>query len=165
METRVDRKERLASGVVESDDIKAFYATANRLRAMWGRIASVRLPLSEVALDTLLTAKEEAQQVVDAASSGEDIIRTLMLEARDVSDPLLVPIVSKDGSLTGNYAAGLDTHAKQFTVEHKQRATVKVDEMLTALVRDGLLTSEQASVYKAAHTTHTEFDTVAFRAR
>lgn len=164
-ETRVDRKARLVAGVVESDDLKAFYNTANRLRAMWGRLASVRLPLSEVSLDYLLTAKEEAQSVVDAAEVGEDIIRGLVLGARTASDPLLVPIVDKMGAPTGNFSLGLDTHPKQFTVEHKERATVKVDAMLAALVRDGLLTHEQATVYKDAHTTHTEFDTVAFRPR
>lgn len=165
METRDDRKERLASGLVEADDIKAFYATANRLRSMWSRIASVRLPFTEVALDTLLTAKEEAQNVVDAAQSGEKVIRALMLNARDASDPLLVPIIGKDGYPTGNFSIGLDTHEKHFTVEHRERDTVDVDAMLTALVRDGLLTTEQVSVYKAAHSKHTEYDAVSFRAR
>lgn len=164
-ETRVDRKARLVAGVVEAEDIKAFYSTANRLRAMWSRIASVRLPLGEVALDTLLTAKEEAQQVIDAAESGENVIRTLMLDAREASDPMLVPIVGKDGSLTGNYSAGLDTHEKHFTIEHKQRDTVNTAAMLAALVRDGLLTYEQAETYRGAYTKHTEFDTVGFRSR
>lgn len=165
METRDERRERLASGLVASDDIKAFYSTANRLRSMWSRIASVTLPLTEVALDTLLTAKEEAQNVVDAANSGEDVIRALMLNARETSDALLVPIVGKDGLLTGNYSAGLDTHDKHFTVEHRERDTVNVAAMLEALVRDGLLTYEQATVYKTAHTKHTEYDAVAFKPR
>lgn len=164
-ETRVDRKARLASGLVEADDIKAFYSTSNRLRAMWGRLGETTLPLSEVSLDLLLTAKEEAQSVVDAAESGEDFIRTLMLGARDSGDPLLAPIVSKAGLFTGNYSAGLDTHDKHFTVEHRERDTVNVTAMLESLIRDGLLTVEQATVYRAAHTKHTEYDAVAFKSR
>lgn len=164
-ETRVDRKARLASGLVEADDIKAFLATANRLRSMWSRLEAITVPLSEVSLDYLLTAKEEAQNVADAADSGEKFIRTLMLDAREVSDPLLTPVIGKDGYPTGNFTVGLDTHPKHFTVEHKGRDTVNVEAMLTALIHDGLLTVEQVSVYKAAHTKRTEFDTVAFRSR
>lgn len=164
-ESRVSRKSRLASGVVKADDVKAFYSTANRLRAMWGRISSVRLPLDEVSLDTLLTAKEEAQQVIDAAGSGEDIIRDLLLEARAASDPLLVPIVTDDGVFTGNYSVGLDTHPKNFTVEHRQRENVRVGEMLDAMIRDGLLTIHQAQTYRAAFTSVKPYDSIGFRPR
>lgn len=159
-ESRKDRLARIAAGMTDANDASAAFAFANRLRSAF--VAFSRLdegaPITEAALDGLLTAKEATQVVDDGCEAAEKIVKAFVIARADAGDALFVP-----DDTTSTVYLGLPTYPKRFTVERKSRATVDSAGMLAALVRDGLLTERDAATYLEAFTKPTPYTAVAYK--